>query len=290
MSYTARVVKVMITSPSDVAKERQLIRDVIQEWNAVHAEDRKVVLMPVGWETHSAPDMGDRPQAIINKQLLESCDLLVGCRWTIVGLIWFFGLDVLIGLRVPDTLALIGPFYATFVVLFAIQLVFVFEPQYRTFGLGFVGPTVFWTVAPLSLFIDAYLSMVAFGFQVYTTIPAARGRGAPECADLEVAESVAGYEVQTPGVRKYEWHRDLVLLDDRSDLMYVTPQMESDGSSHEILAFPRPLIRTVRYHREPGYEVHVLDGWKRLLVGEFWVSNFRRFFSVRDFAKICRST
>lgn len=85
MSYTARIVKVMIASPSDVAKERQLIRDVIQEWNAVHAEDRKVVLMPVGWETHSAPDMGDRPQAIINKQLLKTCDLLVAVFWTRLG-------------------------------------------------------------------------------------------------------------------------------------------------------------------------------------------------------------
>lgn len=85
MSYTARVVKVMIASPSDVAKERQLIRDVIQEWNAIHAEDRRIVLMPVGWETHSAPDMGDRPQAIINKQLLKSCDLLVAVFWTRLG-------------------------------------------------------------------------------------------------------------------------------------------------------------------------------------------------------------
>jgi hypothetical protein len=85
MSYTARVIKVMIASPSDVAKERQLIRDVIQEWNAVHAEDRKIVVMPVGWETHSAPDMGDRPQAIINKQLLGSCDLLVAVFWTRLG-------------------------------------------------------------------------------------------------------------------------------------------------------------------------------------------------------------
>ncbi len=85
MSYTAEAVKVMIASPSDVAKERQLIRDVIHEWNAVHAEDRRIVLMPVGWETHSAPDMGDRPQAIINKQLLKSCDLLVAVFWTRLG-------------------------------------------------------------------------------------------------------------------------------------------------------------------------------------------------------------
>lgn len=70
MSYKANVVKVMIASPSDVAQERRIIRDVIQEWNAIHAEDRKIILMPVGWETHSAPDMSDRPQEIINRQLL----------------------------------------------------------------------------------------------------------------------------------------------------------------------------------------------------------------------------
>ena len=58
MSYTALVVKVMIASLSDLPRERQLVRDVIHEWNAVHAEDRKVVLMPVGWETHAGTDMG----------------------------------------------------------------------------------------------------------------------------------------------------------------------------------------------------------------------------------------
>ena len=41
--------------------------------------------MPVGWETHSVPEMGDRPQAIINKQMLHDCDLLVGVFWTRIG-------------------------------------------------------------------------------------------------------------------------------------------------------------------------------------------------------------
>lgn len=58
---------------------------MIQEWNAIHAEDRKVVLMPIGWETHSSPEMSDRPQAIINKQLLKTCDLLVAVFWTRLG-------------------------------------------------------------------------------------------------------------------------------------------------------------------------------------------------------------
>lgn len=41
--------------------------------------------MPVGWETHSSPAMGDRPQAIINKQLLAEADLLVAVFWTKLG-------------------------------------------------------------------------------------------------------------------------------------------------------------------------------------------------------------
>lgn len=83
--YQATAVKVMIASPSDVATERQVIRDVVHEWNAVHSEDKGVVLMPVGWETHAQPVMGDRPQAIINKQVLAACDLLVAVFWTRLG-------------------------------------------------------------------------------------------------------------------------------------------------------------------------------------------------------------
>jgi len=85
MSYKAKVVKVMIATPGDVAKERQLIRDVIYDWNSVHSEDKDLVLLPVGWESHSSPSMGDRPQAIINKQVLADCDLLIAVFWTRLG-------------------------------------------------------------------------------------------------------------------------------------------------------------------------------------------------------------
>jgi hypothetical protein len=85
MGYIAEVKRVMIASPGDVSQERRIIRDVIEEWNTVHAEDRHIVLMPVGWETHSSPAMGDRPQAIINKQLLKQTDLLVAVFWTRLG-------------------------------------------------------------------------------------------------------------------------------------------------------------------------------------------------------------
>jgi len=85
MSYNAVVCNVMIASPSDVTEERDIARDVIWTWNDLHSERTRIVLMPVGWDTHSAPEMGDRPQAIINKQVLVHCDLLIGIFWTRLG-------------------------------------------------------------------------------------------------------------------------------------------------------------------------------------------------------------
>ena len=85
MSYEAKVFNVMIASPGDVASERNIIREMIYEWNAVHSRSRKIVLLPVGWESHSSPEMGKRPQEIINTQILDKCDLLVGVFWTRIG-------------------------------------------------------------------------------------------------------------------------------------------------------------------------------------------------------------
>jgi len=85
MTYPATVINVMIASPGDVASERQLIKSVIDEWNYVHSQHRSLVLMPMGWETHSSPEMGERPQGIINKQVLKDCDLLIAVFWTRIG-------------------------------------------------------------------------------------------------------------------------------------------------------------------------------------------------------------
>lgn len=85
MSYLTSTFNVMIASPGDVASERAIVRDVVHEWNAVNTNSRKVVLLPVGWETHSSPEMGAAPQTIINQQVLSKCDLLVGVFWTRIG-------------------------------------------------------------------------------------------------------------------------------------------------------------------------------------------------------------
>ena len=85
MTYQADVISLMIASPGDVAVERESVREIIYKWNALHSEERKQVLLPIGWESHSSPKMGDRAQSIINKEVLDRCDILIGIFWTRLG-------------------------------------------------------------------------------------------------------------------------------------------------------------------------------------------------------------
>ena len=78
MSYEAKVINIMIASPKDASSERNIIRNTIYGWNEAHSMTERMVLLPVGWESHSSPETGKEPQEIINKQVLGICDLLVG--------------------------------------------------------------------------------------------------------------------------------------------------------------------------------------------------------------------
>jgi len=85
MAYQATVVPVMIASPGDVHEYRGIVRDVLHEWNYINSVASNAVLMPVGWETHSSPELGAEPQELINDRVLEECDLLIGIFWTRLG-------------------------------------------------------------------------------------------------------------------------------------------------------------------------------------------------------------
>ena len=85
MPFSATVFNVLIASPSDVLAERAAIAQSLHDWNVLHAQDQGKILLPVMWETHSAPAMGDRPQGLINDQLVRGCDILIGSFWTRLG-------------------------------------------------------------------------------------------------------------------------------------------------------------------------------------------------------------
>lgn len=85
MSYNAKIYKVFIASPDDVKEEREIVRSVIMRWNAINAESKHIVLLPVGWETHAAPGTGKSAQEYINEEVLDKCDILIGIFWTKLG-------------------------------------------------------------------------------------------------------------------------------------------------------------------------------------------------------------
>ncbi|WP_282799610.1 hypothetical protein [Bombella apis] len=85
MSFNATVYKILIASPGDVEEEREAIPDIIMKWNNTNSETNNIVLLPVRWESHSAPLMGGRPQDVLNKQLVDSCDMVIGVFWTRLG-------------------------------------------------------------------------------------------------------------------------------------------------------------------------------------------------------------
>lgn len=85
MAYSATVCNLMIASPGDIQHERNIVREVAHEWNAINSSWRRAVLLPRGWDTHSTPLLGERPQSIINWQVGKDSDLLVAVFWTRLG-------------------------------------------------------------------------------------------------------------------------------------------------------------------------------------------------------------
>ncbi|MGB9094064.1 MAG: hypothetical protein WCB93_08105, partial [Gallionella sp.] len=85
VSYLANIYNVLIASPSDVELERKIIVELLHEWNAANSAKRHIALMPVMWETHSGPELNSRPQDVINREVVDDCDLAIGVFWSRLG-------------------------------------------------------------------------------------------------------------------------------------------------------------------------------------------------------------
>ena len=79
------IINCLIISPSDVVEERQAVVDTVELWNAQVGPSTNVLIHTVRWETHARPEMGDRPQAILNRQIVEDCDFAIAVFWSRLG-------------------------------------------------------------------------------------------------------------------------------------------------------------------------------------------------------------
>ncbi len=78
MQNVRKIVKVFIASPGDLNPERKIAREVVEEFNSLHADSLGYQIEMVGWE-ETVGSMG-RPQEIINKDLAR-CELFIGMLW-----------------------------------------------------------------------------------------------------------------------------------------------------------------------------------------------------------------
>ncbi|WP_321477868.1 SpoIIE family protein phosphatase [uncultured Paludibaculum sp.] len=83
MAETPRILRVVVASPGDVQRERDLVPAVLEELNRSICVDRNLRLEAVRWETDAYPGFHlDGPQHLIDGVLkIDDCDLLIGLFW-----------------------------------------------------------------------------------------------------------------------------------------------------------------------------------------------------------------
>ncbi len=78
MSSTRNIIRAFLASPGDLEEERQVVRDVVNEFNESWADVLEYHIELVGWE-ETVAGYG-RPQQLINQDL-DRCDLFLGMMW-----------------------------------------------------------------------------------------------------------------------------------------------------------------------------------------------------------------
>ncbi|WP_321418953.1 hypothetical protein [uncultured Desulfobacter sp.] len=85
MPRYAQVFRVLVASPSDLSKQRDEAFKAIQDWNKSKGLNN-TVLEAVGWEFDVYPDISiEGGQHIINKQIVDSSDIVIAMFWTKLG-------------------------------------------------------------------------------------------------------------------------------------------------------------------------------------------------------------
>ncbi len=69
--------RLVFCGPGDVAEELAAAKRVVEEWNGCHADAYQRVVQLQHWKTNTHPELGNRPQAVVNHQLIDQADLVV---------------------------------------------------------------------------------------------------------------------------------------------------------------------------------------------------------------------
>ena len=57
----------------------------VERWNALYGVGSATVIIPTTWVEHSAARYGDRPQSVLNEQLVDTADIVIAIFWNRLG-------------------------------------------------------------------------------------------------------------------------------------------------------------------------------------------------------------
>ncbi len=69
---------ILIASPSDTGAEREIVAECIREWSSAHSSHSAITCHDLRWEIDVTPSFGERGQQVINDQLVDRADILIG--------------------------------------------------------------------------------------------------------------------------------------------------------------------------------------------------------------------
>lgn len=86
MAYPTLALHLLISAPGDVpVQDMATIRKTISQWNLNFGRVVGLTVLPVSWTEHAVAEFGDRPQAILNKQIVEEADFAVALFYDRLG-------------------------------------------------------------------------------------------------------------------------------------------------------------------------------------------------------------
>jgi hypothetical protein len=85
MPESITLYRVFLAAPSDVTDESIVVEGLLRDWNLQHGQEFKARVELVHWRTHTHPATGRRPQALVNKQAFDACDVVVAIFWSRFG-------------------------------------------------------------------------------------------------------------------------------------------------------------------------------------------------------------
>ncbi len=75
----------MISCPSDMQDELEIITSMLDELNMTFGEENGINIKALYWKKNTRPEVGEDGQSIINKQLLNKADGIIALFWTKFG-------------------------------------------------------------------------------------------------------------------------------------------------------------------------------------------------------------